>query len=231
MGHVWRLLDQRPDLQQHQPHPHPGAVSTRQQDAAGADVNALWPAVASGQRPAVVKTDRSLHLILRPSTPCAHPPVGQAASVSSLPSLIPLPLQHITNISLSRCSVHFTLRCSVADAFYAKLKQRAQSINIGDPLQPGCRMGPIVSAAQYERVRSYVQVRAAPGSLLLQPLTLAASTGRCIGICCLGPGCVAVQSAASSYTRHYWVADGGTSPFAIPVPVPTADVLLMTWLV
>lgn len=48
--------------------------------------------------------------------------------------------------------------CRVADAFYAKLKQRAQSINIGDPLQPGCRMGPVVSAAQYERVRSYVQV-------------------------------------------------------------------------
>jgi betaine-aldehyde dehydrogenase len=47
---------------------------------------------------------------------------------------------------------------SVADAFYAKLKERAQSINIGDPLQPGCRMGPIVSAAQYERVRGYVQV-------------------------------------------------------------------------
>jgi acyl-CoA reductase-like NAD-dependent aldehyde dehydrogenase len=49
--------------------------------------------------------------------------------------------------------------CSVADAFYAKLKERAQCINIGDPLQPGCRMGPIVSAAQYERVRGYVQVR------------------------------------------------------------------------
>jgi betaine-aldehyde dehydrogenase len=51
------------------------------------------------------------------------------------------------------------LFCSVADAFYAKLKERAQSINIADPLQPGSRMGPIVSAAQYERVRGYVQVR------------------------------------------------------------------------
>jgi hypothetical protein len=27
VGHVWRLLDQRPDLQQHQPYTHPGAVS------------------------------------------------------------------------------------------------------------------------------------------------------------------------------------------------------------
>lgn len=50
------------------------------------------------------------------------------------------------------------LRCRVADVFYNKLRSRAQSIKIGDPLQPGCRMGPIVSAAQYERVRGYVQV-------------------------------------------------------------------------
>lgn len=48
--------------------------------------------------------------------------------------------------------------CSVADTFYDKLKQRAHSIKIGDPLQPGCRMGPVVSAAQYDRVRHYVQV-------------------------------------------------------------------------
>lgn len=48
---------------------------------------------------------------------------------------------------------------SVAEAFYAKLKQRAQTINVGDPMQPGCRLGPVVSAAQYERVRNYVQVR------------------------------------------------------------------------
>jgi hypothetical protein len=49
--------------------------------------------------------------------------------------------------------------CRVADAFYAKLKGRAQSIAVGDPLAPGCRLGPIVSEAQYARVTSYVQVR------------------------------------------------------------------------
>jgi betaine-aldehyde dehydrogenase len=47
---------------------------------------------------------------------------------------------------------------SVAPAFYAKLKERAAAIRVGDPLQPGCRLGPVVSEAQYKRVMSYVQV-------------------------------------------------------------------------
>jgi hypothetical protein len=52
-----------------------------------------------------------------------------------------------------------TCPCSVAEVFYEKLRQRAQSIQIGDPLTPGCRMGPVVSASQYDRVRHYVQVQ------------------------------------------------------------------------
>lgn len=57
--------------------------------------------------------------------------------------------------STSRILVH----SSVAQAFYDKLKARAAAIRIGDPLQPGCRLGPVVSEAQYKRVMSYVQVR------------------------------------------------------------------------
>ncbi|KAF6259119.1 aldehyde dehydrogenase domain-containing protein [Scenedesmus sp. NREL 46B-D3] len=65
--------------------------------------------------------------------------------------------------STSRILIHER----VADAFYAKLKERAQSISIGDPLQTGCRMGPIVSASQYERVRGYVQIGLDEGATLL----------------------------------------------------------------
>lgn len=81
-----------------------------------------------------------------PSRPASHHPLETPAAT---------PLFH----SCSCCSSGlFLSSCSVAEEFYDKLKQRAQSIKIGDPLQPGCRMGPVVSAAQYERVRSYVQV-------------------------------------------------------------------------
>lgn len=65
--------------------------------------------------------------------------------------------------STSRILIHER----VADLFYSKLRTRAQSIKISDPLQPGCRMGPIVSAAQYERVRGYVQIGLDDGATLL----------------------------------------------------------------
>ncbi len=47
---------------------------------------------------------------------------------------------------------------AAAAAFYKRLKQRAQEIAYGDPLQPGCRLGPLVNEAQYKRVCGYVQV-------------------------------------------------------------------------
>ena len=56
--------------------------------------------------------------------------------------------------STSRILVH----ASIAPAFYAKLRERAASIGVGDPLQPGCRLGPLVSEGQYKRVSSYIQV-------------------------------------------------------------------------
>ncbi|GBF99899.1 betaine aldehyde dehydrogenase [Raphidocelis subcapitata] len=55
--------------------------------------------------------------------------------------------------STSRILVHE----SAAPAFCARLKERAASIRIGDPLQPGCRLGPLVNEGQYKRVMSYVQ--------------------------------------------------------------------------
>ena len=46
----------------------------------------------------------------------------------------------------------------VLQPFLAQLKQRAESINIGDPLEKGCRMGPLVNKDQYSKVLGYVQV-------------------------------------------------------------------------
>eukprot|EP00775_Hariotina_reticulata_P006856 gene6856-7072_t len=65
--------------------------------------------------------------------------------------------------STSRVLIHER----VAEEFYERLKARAQSINIGDPLQPGCRMGPVVNAAQYQRVQGFVQAGIDDGAVLL----------------------------------------------------------------
>ncbi|KAF8072370.1 ALDH10A8 [Scenedesmus sp. PABB004] len=72
-----------------------------------------------------------------------------------------------TNGQICSATSRVLIHESVAEPFYAKLASRAASIKIGDPLAPGCRMGPIVSAAQYERVRGYVQVGLDGGAKLL----------------------------------------------------------------
>lgn len=93
-------------------------------------------------RRALPEARKSHHLPSPPPPP--PPPTARAGQICS---------------STSRILVH----SSVAADFYAKLKARAASIRVGDPLEPGCRLGPVVSEAQYKRVMSYVQVRARAG--------------------------------------------------------------------
>ena len=47
----------------------------------------------------------------------------------------------------------------IADKFYKQLKQRAESIKISDPMEEDCRLGPVISAMQYEKVMGAVEVR------------------------------------------------------------------------
>ncbi|KAI8466083.1 MAG: betaine aldehyde dehydrogenase [Monoraphidium minutum] len=65
--------------------------------------------------------------------------------------------------STSRILVH----SSIAGPFAERLKARASSIRTGDPLEPGCRLGPVVSEVQYKRVMSYVQAGLDDGATLL----------------------------------------------------------------
>ena len=46
----------------------------------------------------------------------------------------------------------------IADRFFARLKQRAESIKICNPLDPSCRMGPVVSEGQHKKVLAFIQV-------------------------------------------------------------------------
>eukprot|EP00879_Flechtneria_rotunda_P026271 GHRR01028003.1.p1 GENE.GHRR01028003.1~~GHRR01028003.1.p1 ORF type:complete len:337 (+),score=86.87 GHRR01028003.1:244-1254(+) len=72
-----------------------------------------------------------------------------------------------TNGQICSSTSRILVQERIAESFYAKLKARAQSIQIGNPLQPGCRMGPVVSSSQYERVRSYVQAGCDDGATCL----------------------------------------------------------------
>ncbi|HET9234547.1 MAG TPA: aldehyde dehydrogenase family protein [Candidatus Eisenbacteria bacterium] len=56
---------------------------------------------------------------------------------------------------------------SVADAFATLLRDRASKAKVGDPLDGTTKVGPLVSAAQLEKVESYVKVGLEEGATLL----------------------------------------------------------------
>ncbi len=63
----------------------------------------------------------------------------------------------------SRALVHR----SVYDEFLARFVEEAQSWTIGDPLDPGTRLGPLVSAEQLERALAYVELGRQEGAKVL----------------------------------------------------------------
>jgi betaine-aldehyde dehydrogenase len=46
----------------------------------------------------------------------------------------------------------------IAAQFLAMLKERAESIRIGDPLDPNCRQGAVVSGGQYAKILQFIKV-------------------------------------------------------------------------
>src|SRR3982751_1013938 len=56
---------------------------------------------------------------------------------------------------------------SVRDEFVEKLVKRAASMRPGDPLDPKCRMGPLVSQEQLDRVVGYIEKGKAEGAELV----------------------------------------------------------------
>lgn len=83
------------------------------------------------------------------------------------------------------CSAHsrLLLQQSVAEPFLARLRDRAEALVAGDPLDPATTLSPLVSRAQFNRVCSYLEagreqatrfcggepLSAADGSLFVQP--------------------------------------------------------------
>ncbi|MGY6536125.1 MAG: betaine-aldehyde dehydrogenase [Pararhodobacter sp.] len=53
------------------------------------------------------------------------------------------------------------------DRFLARLKARTEAIRLGDPLDEATQMGPLVSAAQMEKVMGYIEQGQAEGARLL----------------------------------------------------------------
>ncbi len=59
------------------------------------------------------------------------------------------------------------VQSGIAPALFARLKLECEKITIGDPLEDGVLLGPLVSKGQYQKVMSYFEVARAEGLNLL----------------------------------------------------------------
>ena len=63
-----------------------------------------------------------------------------------------------TNGQICSATSRLLVHESIADKFYARLKQRAESIKIGNPLEEDCRLGPVVAKSQLDKITAFIQV-------------------------------------------------------------------------
>jgi betaine-aldehyde dehydrogenase len=61
-----------------------------------------------------------------------------------------------TNGQICSATSRLLVQRGAAPRLLASLKTHAEAVQVGDPMAPGCRMGPLVSAAQYARVTGMV---------------------------------------------------------------------------
>jgi aldehyde dehydrogenase (NAD+) len=89
-----------------------------------------------GKSPSVVFKDADLDLAARQTAAGAFFNAGQVCSAA-------------TRVIVDR---------EVHDEFVGRLTARAQSLRLGDPLDPGVNLGPVISEKQMERVLNYIQI-------------------------------------------------------------------------
>ena len=72
-----------------------------------------------------------------------------------------------TNGQICSATSRLLIARPIAAAFHARLKARAEQIQIGMPLDPGCRLGPLVNRAQFQRVLGFIDRARRAGLALL----------------------------------------------------------------
>ncbi|XP_071731655.1 aminoaldehyde dehydrogenase 2, peroxisomal-like [Rutidosis leptorrhynchoides] len=72
-----------------------------------------------------------------------------------------------TNGQICSATSRLIVHESIAKKFLDKLVKWAKNIKISDPLEEGCRLGPVVSAGQYEKVLKFVETAKSEGATIL----------------------------------------------------------------
>ncbi|KAL8457676.1 hypothetical protein ACS0TY_034704 [Phlomoides rotata] len=72
-----------------------------------------------------------------------------------------------TNGQICSATSRLIVHESIAEAFLEKLVKWCENIKISDPLEEGCRLGPIVSSGQYEKVMKCISTAKDEGATVL----------------------------------------------------------------
>ncbi|KAM0939006.1 putative betaine-aldehyde dehydrogenase [Dioscorea sansibarensis] len=72
-----------------------------------------------------------------------------------------------TNGQICSATSRLLVHEDIADQFIEKLVTWAKSIKVSDPLEEGCRLGPVVSAGQYEKVNKFISTAKSEGATIL----------------------------------------------------------------
>ncbi len=72
-----------------------------------------------------------------------------------------------TNGQICSATSRLLVHESIAAEFLDKLAKWTKNIKISDPLEEGCRLGPVVSSGQYEKVRKFISTAKSEGATIL----------------------------------------------------------------
>ncbi|XP_039117107.1 LOW QUALITY PROTEIN: betaine aldehyde dehydrogenase 1, chloroplastic-like [Dioscorea cayenensis subsp. rotundata] len=72
-----------------------------------------------------------------------------------------------TNGQICSATSRLLVHEDIANEFIERLVSWAKSIKISDPFEEGCRLGPVVSAGQYEKVNKFISTAKSEGATIL----------------------------------------------------------------
>ncbi|WOL06645.1 betaine aldehyde dehydrogenase 2-like [Canna indica] len=72
-----------------------------------------------------------------------------------------------TNGQICAATSRLLLHESIAEEFLGKLVTWAKSIKVSDPLEEGCRLGPVVSEGQYQKIKRFILTAESEGATIL----------------------------------------------------------------
>ena len=76
-------------------------------------------------------------------------------------------MQYVNAGQVCLAGTRLLIEASIAEAFLAKVRQAAAAMVVGDPREPGTRVGPLITPEHFSRVQGFVERALADGAVAL----------------------------------------------------------------